>query len=539
MEWKHCPLSKDGQLYVNENIMFFCIIIQRKVIKLSYSANTNICVSVSSDITEWDSINWNRVERYVDKQQKRIYKAEVNKDKRKVRNIQRMLTQSKAVLLLAVRRVTEINKGRNTPGPDGFLAKTSKAKGELVDRLSKKNIYDYKPSPTQRIYIPKKNGKMRPLSIPNISDRINQERIRIILEPQMEARFEPTSYGFRPKRGVYDAIERIFYNIKSNNWCWVFESDFKGCFDNLSHDFILKELKGFTLKGVVERILKAGYLDNNVFNETIKGTPQGGLISPLLANIALNGLEEYLNITYKEINQSINNKEYTYYASKGNYRVVRYADDFLIFAKTKDDIDKVRDILEPYLWERDLELAEDKTSITHTHDGFNFLGFNCRLYKSQNRYKCLIKPSKESIKNAKKKINDIFQYCNGNSVDFLIDKLNPVLLGIGYFWRTSVAQEVFSNIDNYVWKKLYKFLRRLHPNKSWKWIVKKYFPQYDEEKNFIGKWTLVGPTDKNQLVKMSKIPIRRWNMIKHNYSPYDESKEEYFKNRFKYQFSRR
>ena len=496
MEWKHCPLSKDGQLYVNENIMFFCIIIQRKVIKLSYSANTNICVSVSSDITDWDSINWNRVERYVDKQQKRIYKAEVNKDKRKVRNIQRMLTQSKAVLLLAVRRVTEINKGRNTPGPDGFIAKTSKAKGELVDRLSKKNIYDYKPSPTQRIYIPKKNGKMRPLSIPNISDRINQERIRIILEPQMEARFEPTSYGFRPKRGVYDAIERIFYNVKSNNWCWVFEGDFKGCFDNLSHDFILKELKGFTLKGVVERILKAGYLDNNVFNETIKGTPQGGLISPLLANIALNGLEEYLNITYKEINQSINDKEYTYYASKGNYRVVRYADDFLIFAKTKDDIDKVRDILEPYLWERGLELAEDKTSITHTHDGFNFLGFNCRLYKSQNRYKCLIKPSKESIKKAKKKINDIFQYCNGNSVDFLIDKLNPVLLGIGYFWRTSVAQEVFSNIDNYVWKKLYKFLRRLYPNKSWKWIVKKYFPQYDEEGNFIGKWTLIGPTDK-------------------------------------------
>ena len=227
MEWKHCPLSKGGQLQCRrKNKMFFCIIIQRKVIKLSYSANSNICVSVSSDTTDWDSINWNRVERYVDKQQKRIYKAEVNKDKRKVRNIQRMLTQSKAVLLLAVRRVTEINKGRNTPGPDGFLAKTAKTKGELIDRLLKKNIYDYNPSPTQRIYIPKKNDKMRPLSIPNISDRINQERIRIILEPQMEARFEPTSYGFRPNRGVYDAIERIFYNIKSNNWCWVLEGDF-------------------------------------------------------------------------------------------------------------------------------------------------------------------------------------------------------------------------------------------------------------------------------------------------------------------------
>ena len=167
------------------------------------------------------------------------------------------------------------------------------------------------------------------------------------------------------------------------------------------------------------------------------------------------------------------------------------------------------------------------------------LSDNCRLYKSENRYKCLIKPSKESVKKAKENIKDIFHYCDGNGVDFLIDKLNPYLRGIGYFWRISVAKEVFSEIDSYVWKKLYKFLRRLHPNKSWKWIYKKYFPQYDEEGNFIGKWTLVGPKDKNQLIKMSKIPIRRWNMIKHNYSPYDDSKTEYFENRSKYQFSRR
>ena len=184
-------------------------------------------------------------------------------------------------------------------------------------------------------------------------------------------------------------------------------------------------------------------------------------------------------------------------------------------------------------------MAEDKTNITHTHKGFNFLGFNCRLYKTANRYKCLIKPSKESIKKAKGKINDMFRYCRGNSVDYLIDRLNPVINGIGYFWRISVAKEIFSMMDSYVWKKLRRFLKRMHPKKSWKWIINKYFPQYDDEGNFIGKWTLVGPNDKVQLTKMSRIPIRRWSMIKHNYSPYDINKSEYFENRMRKQFSRR
>ena len=519
--------------------MFFCIIIQRKVINLRNATNNSICESISSNITDWNSIDWNKSERYVDKQQKRIYKAEVNKDKRKVRNIQRMLTNSRAVVVVAVRRVTETNKGRRTPGIDGFRALTDKEKGELVDKILTMDIYKHKPKPTLRRYIPKKGGKLRALGIPTIIDRVYQEIVRIILEPQAEANFEPTSYGFRPKRGVYDAIERIFRNIKDDNWCWVFEGDFQSCFDNLSHDFILRQLKGFPLIKLVERFLKAGYVDNNVFNTTDKGTPQGGLLSPLLANIALTGLEKYLNVTYKKVYRDRNGVEDITYYSQGNYRVVRYADDFVIFAKTKEEIEQVRNLIDPYLSERGLELAEDKTNITHTYKGFNFLGFNCRLYKTANRYKCLIKPSKESIKKAKEKINDIFRYCRGNSVDYLIERLNPVIKGIGYFWRISVAKEIFSMMDSYVWKKLRRFLKRMHPKKSWKWIINKYFPQYDEEGNFIGKWTLVGPNDKVQLTKMSRIPIRRWSMIKHNYSPYDISKSEYFENRMRKQFSRR
>lgn len=238
-----------------------------------------VCESTSSDTTDWNSINWEKVEKYVDKQLKRIYKAEVEGRHRDVRNIQRRLTKSKAVILLATRKVTKINKGRKTVGIDGFRALSDKAKGELVDEILRRDIYKHKPKPTLRKYIPKKNGKKRALGIPTIKDRIYQEITRMILEPQAEANFEPTSYGFRPNRGVFDAISRIFNNIAKDNWCWVYEGDFRACFDNLSHDFILSKIKGFPLYKLVERFLKAGYVDNNVFNHTERGTPQGGLLS--------------------------------------------------------------------------------------------------------------------------------------------------------------------------------------------------------------------------------------------------------------------
>ena len=491
--------------------------------------------SASSDTTDWKTIQWDRIEQYVDKQQKRIYKAEVENRNRDVRNIQRLLSYSKAVLLLAIKRVTEVNKGRRTPGIDGFLALTDSQKGKLVDELLEKDIYKHRPKPTLRKYIPKKNGKKRALGIPTIKDRIYQEIVRIILEPQAEAKFEATSYGFRPNRGVYDAIERIFLNIKGNKWCWVFEGDFRSCFDNLSHDFILKQLNRFPLRNLVKRFLEAGYVDNNIFNATEKGTPQGGLLSPLLANIALTGLEEYLDITYRK--KYYNENDVTF-ITRGKYRVVRYADDFVIFAQNREDIEKVYDIIQPYLSDRGLELADEKTKITHTHDGFDFLGFSCRLYKEQNKYKCLIKPSKESIKKAKAKIDDIFKYCYGHSVDFLIEKLNPVITGIGNFWRTSVAKEICTSMDHYIWLKTKKFLLRLHPNKNWKWIINKYFPQYWDG-NHSNKWILTGPNNKMQLEQMAHIKIRRWNMIKYNYSPYDAFKSEYFKERTKKQFSRR
>ena len=240
-----------------------------------------ICESAKPNTTDWKDIE-NKMYKYkrnVTSLQNRIYRASKKGDEKKVRDLQRQLMNSYSALVLAIDRVTKKNKGKNTPGIDGFKATTNKARGQLIDELKRKNMKFHRPKPAYRTYIPKKNGKMRSLGIPTIKDRIYQEIIRLALEPAWEAIFEPTSYGFRPQRRQHDAIQRIHYNIKSGKWCWVFEGDFKSCFDTLSHDFILKQIKGFPHYNLVKRFLEAGYVDNGVFNKTYEGTPQGGLLS--------------------------------------------------------------------------------------------------------------------------------------------------------------------------------------------------------------------------------------------------------------------
>ena len=413
------------------------------------------------DITDWTTINWNKPTKYVVKLQKRIFRAENENDSSNAHNLQRMLINSNAILILAIKRVTQTNKGKRTPGIDGFRALNDKQRGELFDTLRNKKIRLHNPKPAYRKYIKKKNGKFRPLGIPTIVDRVYQEIIRIALEPQAEAKFEPTSYGFRPRRGCHDALSRIMKNIIPGNWSWVFEGDFKSCFDTLSHDFILEQIKGFPLEKLVEKFLKAGYVDNNVFYDTIEGTPQGGLLSPLLANIALNGMEKTLNISYNKITR---NNGKIYYATKGTYRMVRYADDFVIFAKSKEDIEALYDILNPYLEDRGLTLAEDKTRITHISEGFDFLGFNFRRYKTFDGFIHLSKPSKDSIRQFKAKVHEICKQTHGQSVDVLIKRLNPALIGVlttgillqlkEYFqlWITMSGQRFINSSEDFTQK---------------------------------------------------------------------------------------
>ena len=486
--------------------------------------NNNICEPAKPDATDWNSIKWYKINRHVDSLQKRIYRASENDDKKKVRDLQRQLMRSNSALLKAINRVTKENKGKFTPGIDGFKVTTDKARGELFDMLKGEKMKKHRPKPAFRKYIPKKNGKLRSLGILTIKDSIYQEIIRMALEPEWEAKFEPTSYGFRPKRSTHDAARRIHFNIRANKWCWVYEGDFQACFDTLNHEFILKKIRGFPHYNLVKRFLEAGYVDNNVFHNTVEGTPQGGLLSPLLANIALHGMEEALGISYKPTNT----KNGVTYVTKGNYRVVRYADDFLIFAQSKKEIMKIESILKQYFEERGLILSKEKTFIKHISEGFDFVGFNFRQYNTKDGLKCFSKPSKDSIKKFKMKVDEIVKSCHGHNVEVLINKLNPVIRGTANYWRHVVAKETFYAMDNYIWKKTYEFLGRLHNNKGKRWINRRYFPYFSDGRHS-GRWVLTNPKTGVHLIKMGWTSIRRHIMIKHNYSPYDKSKTEYFK----------
>jgi RNA-directed DNA polymerase len=468
--------------------------------------------------TNWNTIKWKKANRTVRNLRQRIFRAAQEGNLKKVRSLQKLMLKSYSNRLVSVRRVAQINAGKHTPGVDKLVIKTPAARGKMVDALAHYSLWKAKPA--RRVYIPKSGNKVRPLGIPVVVDRCLQSLVKNALEPAWEAKFERISYGFRPGRSGQDAIEKIYLLARPNKTKkWILDADIKGAFDNISHEYLLKTIGKVPGYNLIKQWLKAGYVDENVFHETDAGTPQGGVISPLLANIALHGMENAIGVKYNNRGEII-----------GKRAVVRYADDFVCFCETKEDAEQVRQILVKWLKERGLTLSEEKTRIVHLTEGFDFLGFNIRHYPapqtSRSGWKLLIKPSKESVQKVQKKLKELWFRANGTSVKMVLIKLNPVIRGWANYFRTVVASEIFQSLDNWMFYRADRYTRRMHPNKSKDWRQSTYWGQFQLDR--LDRWVFGDKQTGRYLFKFSWFPIERHTLVKGTASPDDPCLKEYW-----------
>ena len=476
-------------------------------------------VGASSGMIEhWHDIKWVECHKNVKRLQARIVKATAEGRWGKVKNLQRILTHSFSAKAIAVKRVTE-NKGKRTAGVDGETWNTPESKAKAIDSLKRRG---YKSSPLRRVEIPKKNGKKRKLGIPTMKDRAMQALHLLALEPMAETTGDSNSYGFRPERATADAREQGFIALANRRSAeWVLEADIKGCFDNISHEWLLENVP--LDRRVLKEWLKAGVVYNGEFTETETGTPQGGIISPTLANLALDGLEKVLNHNFKPEKCWVN-EAWSTRSPKVNF--IRYADDFIITGNSKELLEnEVKPIVENFLKERGLKLSPEKTKITHINEGFNFLGWNFRKYDS----KLLIKPSKESVKSILDKVKGILDSNKNAKTENVINLLNPVITGWANYHKGTVAKEIFNYVDHQIWIKTWKWAVRRHPNKGKLWIKAKYFKTVGNR-----NWVFSGENQdehSTSLASMSAVPIERHIKIQADSNPYDPKYEQYFEKR--------
>lgn len=462
----------------------------------------------------WHQIDWRRVERNVRGIQVRIAKATQEGQWRKVKALQRWLTRSYCGKALAVRRVTE-NQGARTPGIDKEIWKEPEARVEAIGRMRRRG---YKPKPLRRVFIPKANGKERPLGIPTMLDRAMQALHLMALEPVSESTSDPNSYGFRINRSTHDAMSQLFVSLSQTASAqWVLEADIKGCFDHINHDWLLRNVP--MDKAVLGKWLKAGVIHKGLLQGTEEGTPQGGIISPTLANVTLNGLESGLQA---HLMAQVGKRK----AGVLKVNVVRYADDFVITGNSKELLEQeVKPWVMQFLAMRGLQLSEEKTHIVHIDDGFDFLGWNFRKYAG----KLLIKPSKKNAKAFYRKVKEVISGHKTVRQGDLIDLLNPMLRGWANYHSPVVAKKAFSCMDHLLFRAIRRWSKRRHPKKTVDWVRKKYYHSVE-----LRNWVFAGPTvDRNgkwrtaTLLTLADTPIRRHRKVKGSYNPFDPADEQY------------
>ena len=477
--------------------------------------------AASSEAAEWYAIDWQTIHRNVRRLQVRIVKAVKEGRWGKVRALQRLLTHSYSGKVLAVRRVTE-NQGKKTPGVDREIWDTPEKKIQAVHELKRRG---YQPQPLRRVYIPKSDGKtMRPLGIPTMKDRAQQALYLLALDPVVETTADHNSYGFRQQRSCADAMEQCFKTLSKPNPQWILEGDIKSCFDRISHDWLLAHVP--LDRAILQKWLKAGYLDKHVLHETTDGTPQGGIISPALANCALDGMERLLKERFpaKRPLPSLGGK-------LPCVNFIRYADDFIITGRTKELLEgEIKPLVEQFLQKRGLDLSPAKTVITHVEKGFDFLGQNVRKYP---KGKLLIKPSKKNVKVFLDGIRKIIKAALGMSAAELIEWLNPKIRGWANYHRHVVSKRVFRRVDRGIFISLWQWARRRHQKKYPGWLKQKYFEQQGHN-----NWTFFGESyddegipHKVRLLLASRTPIQRHVKVKSEANPYDPAFETYFEKR--------